>query len=115
VVFVAKSKETETIVITLISLTVASLSEMFGHSNVDASGTNIEIEHKSTNHDSRIYVFDLVLKDGRKWRKVVPNGQVSEVGAITYASGSVFSRQITINGAPDSSGVRMYDYIQKSA
>ena len=115
VVFVAKSKETETIVITLISLTVASLSEIFGHSNVDASGTNIEIEHKSANHDSRIYVFDLVLKDGRKWRKVVPNGQVSEVGAITYASGSVFSRQITINCAPDSSGVRMYDYIQKSA
>ncbi|HAM15344.1 MAG TPA: hypothetical protein DCP91_05710 [Eggerthellaceae bacterium] len=115
VVFVAKSREVETLVLTLISLTEESLNEMYGHSNVDASGTNIVVQHKNTNHDQREYVYDLVLKDGRKMRKVVPNGTVTEVGSIVYGAGNVFSRQITIQCAPDSSGVRMYDYIQKAA
>ena len=115
-VFVAKSSETETLVLTLVSVTEASLKEWYGHGNVDASNNGyIAIEHISTNREARAYVFELLLKDGRKWRKHVPNGVISEVGSIVYGSGEVAGREITITCMPDASGVRMYDYIEKSA
>lgn len=116
VIFVAKSSETETLVLTLVSVTEASLKEWYGHGNVDASNASyIAIEHISTNREARAYVFELLLKDGRKWRKHVPNGVISEVGSIVYGSGEVAGREITITCMPDASGVRMYDYIEKSA
>lgn len=115
VIFVAKSKEKETIKITLTSMTVESLNEFHGHSNVDDSGDFIVVEHKNTDHDQRAYLFDLLLKDGRQWRKFVPNGMVTEVGPIVLGAGKVFSREITITCSPDSDGVRVYDYIEKSA
>lgn len=115
-VYVAKSSETETLVLTLISITQASLSEWYGHDNVDATAsTYFKVVHTSVDHDQRKYVFELLLKDGRKWRKVVPNGQVTEVGSIVHASGEVASREITITCSPDENGVRMYDYIAKTA
>jgi len=113
-VYVAKSSETETLVLTLISITQASLSEWFGHENVDATAQDyFKIVHTSVDHDRRLYVFELLLKDGRKWRKVVPNGQVTEVGSIVHASGEVAGREITITCSPDADGVRVYDYIEK--
>ena len=116
VVYVAKSSETETLKLTLISITQASLSEWHGHDNVDATAAGyFKIEHTSAEHDQRVYVFELLLKDGRKWRKIVPNGQVTEVGSIVHASGDVAGREITITCSPDTDGVRVYDYIEKSA
>lgn len=115
-VFVAKSKETETLVLTLISVNEESLSEWHGHGNVDATAVGyIKVSHTNKLHDSRIYVFELLLKDGRKWRKVVPNGQVTEVGSIVHGASEVAGREITITCMPDESGVRMYDFIEKSA
>ena len=116
VIFVAKSSETETLVLTLVSVTEQSLGEWYGVDNVDASNAGyIAIEHVAKNREARTYVFELLLKDGRKWRKHVPNGVVSEVGSIVYSSGEVVGREITITCMPDANGVRMYDYIEKSA
>lgn len=116
VVYVAKSSETETLVLTLISITKESLNEWHGHQNVDDTAqTYFKVVHTSVDHDQRVYVFELLLKDGRKWRKVVPNGQVTEVGSIVHASGEVAGREITITCSPDADGVRVYDYIEKTA
>lgn len=112
VVYVMTSKETEKIKITLISFTLAALKEMHGHGNVSSTSSLITIQHKATNRTQQTYVFDLLLKDGRAWRKVIPYGQVTEVGPIVHGAGNVFGREITITCAPDSSGVRIYDYIQ---
>lgn len=114
VVYTMKSRETEKLVLTLISLTEDSLKEMHGHDNVSTSGNVITVEHITTDYDQRVYVFDLLCKDGRQWRKKVPSGQVTEVGPIVYGAGNVFGREITITCYPDSDGVRMYDYIQVS-
>lgn len=116
VVYVVKSKETETLTFTLISVTQASLSEWYGHDNVSASATDYYlVTHTSADHDQRVYVFELLLKDGRKWRKAVPNGQVTEVGSIVHASGEVVGREITVTCSPDEDGVRVYDYIEKES
>ena len=115
VVYVIKSSEVETEVLTLISTTLASLKEMHGHSNVAQKTGFIEVTHTVKEHDQRSYVFDLVLKGGRRLRKVIPNGIVSEVGSITYVSSEVYAREITITCMPDTTGVRVYDYIADAA
>ena len=114
VIFVAKSKETETIKLTLTGLTAESLKEWHGHANVDDSAAGYtKVTHTAAEHSERSYVFDFVLKDARRWRKHVPNGKVTEVGPIVHGSGSVVAREITITCSPDATGARVYDYIQK--
>lgn len=115
VVYVVKSSETETLVLTLISVTEAALKEMHGHGNVTSETNFFKVAHTIKDHDQRAYVFDLLLKDGRKLRKVVPSGIVSEVGSITYVSSEVYGREITITCMPDADGNRVIDYIQKTA
>jgi hypothetical protein len=112
IIWVGKSSEKESLVLTLVSHTRAALEEMFGHDNV-ADGTGCtKLTHRMTDHDPRVYVFDLVLKDGQRLRKVVPNGVVAKVGSITYVSTSLYARQITISCLPDEAGSRCYDYLQ---
>lgn len=115
VICVLKSQETETLTLTLVSITADSLAEWHGHGAVSESSNVITVKHANIDHDIRCYVFELLLKDGRKWRKVVPNGQVTEVGSIVHGSGEVAGREITITCMPDADGFRMYDYIQKTA
>lgn len=115
VVCVLKSKESEKLTLTFISTSKAALCEMFGHGNVTEETDWLEVRHTVKDHDIRAYVFDFVLKDTRRWRKVVPLGQVVELGSIVYAGKEVFGRKCTIQCYPDASGVRIYDYIQKAA
>lgn len=115
VIFVARKSETETLVLTLVSLTEESFAEWYGHDAVDATAADyIAIEHMSASREARAYCFELLLKDGRKWRKYVPNGLVSDVGSVVYGAGDVAGREITITCMPDEDGVRMYDYIETS-
>lgn len=115
VVFVAKSSEKETLVLTLMSITSRGLAEWYGDAAVDDTSTDYwKITHMAVDHDQRKYVFELLLKDGRKWRKYVPNGQVTEVGSIVHGAANVAMREVTITCMPDANGVRMYDYIEKA-
>lgn len=110
VIYVLKSSETETLTLTLVSKSEAALREMFGHNAVTNKTGFIEVHHAIDMHDQRSYVFDLVTKGNKRLRKVVPNGIVSEVGSITYASSELYAREITITTTPDEYGVRIYDY-----
>ena len=115
VVYVIKTKEKELQKFTLINLSDGALPEMFGHKNVTAGNDYTTIKHTSDEYDRREYLFDLLLKDGRKWRKYIPNGQVTEVGSIVYGAGQAFAREITITCYPDSTGTRVYDFIENEA
>lgn len=110
----ASSSREETVSCTLVEIKKDSLSEIYGHSNVTESddGKTITVKHKGGDRDARVYVFELLLKDGRKWRQVIPNGQVTEVGDLALASGDLAGRQVTITANVDTSGVSVYDYIQ---
>lgn len=75
----SRSNRVETEKFTLLENKKDSLAEQYGHSNVtDASGL-LTVHHNNEEREHRIYVAELVLKDGRRWRKVVPDGQVTEV------------------------------------
>ena len=113
VVAVLASKETETLKFTLISTSDDALKEMHGHSNVTTTSNTTTVKHKAGSFTERVYVFDLLLKSGKKWRKVAPNAKVTNRGPIVHASGNLYAREITLTCSPDSNGVRVYDYIQR--
>lgn len=114
VVCVLESKETEKITFTLISTTDDALKEMHGHSNVTTASNKTTVQHKAGSFTERVYVFDLLTKDGKKWRKVAPNAKVTSRGPIVSGAGNVYAREIELTCSPDASGVRVYDYIQRS-
>jgi len=91
VICVLKSQETETLTLTLVSITADSLAEWHGHGAVSESSNVITVKHANIDHDIRCY------------------------GSIVHGSGEVAGREITITCMPDADGFRMYDYIQKTA
>lgn len=113
VVFTATSKRTETIKATLLEVKEAALKEIYGQSMVTtATGGDMTVKHGSHDNPNRIYVLELVLRDGRKWRQVIPAGQVTEVGDLSLAAGELAGREVTITANVDTTGVSVYDYIQ---
>lgn len=115
VICVASSSREENITLTLVEIKKDTLAEIYGQANVtDASGV-ITVKHKASDMPQRVYVLELLLKDGRKWRQVVPAGQVTEVGDLTLASGELAGREITIACNYDSTaGASVIDYIQST-
>lgn len=115
-VYVATSSRTETITATLLEVAAAPLKEIYGQDmvEVDQSG-NITAKHGGHTSPKRVYVLELVLRDGRQWRQVVPAGQVTEVGELSLAAGEGAGRQVTITCNVDSTGVSVYDYIEAVA
>lgn len=111
-VFVTASSRTETVTLTLIEVKESALKEIYGQSMVTTTTGAITVKHGSHTNAGRIYVFELVLRDGRRWRQVIPNGQVTAVGDMTLASGELAGREITITCNVDSNGVSVYDYIE---
>lgn len=114
VILVASSSREETIKATLIEVKKDALAEQYGHSNVTDVNGVITVKHNSTEPDQRIYVLELLLKDNRKWRQVIPNGKVTEVGTLSIASGDLVGREVTITASPDSNGDSVIDYIDST-
>ena len=48
-------------------------------------------------------------------RAVVPDGQITERGDITYANGEAIGYQVTLTAYPDESGVKAYIYRDETA
>lgn len=56
--------------------------------------------------------FVLEVKDGlAKIRIVIPDGQITEVGEITYSDEEVIGYAVTIECYPDATGVKAYKYL----
>jgi len=114
VIWVGSSERTETIKLKLVEIRKDSLAEIYGHSNVTTDTTKkmLTANHKNGGHDARIYVLELLLEDGRKWRQVIHNGTVTEVGTLSLASTELAGREITITAATNAAGVSVTDFIQ---
>lgn len=115
-VYVAKTSRNETITLTLLEVMVAALKEIYGQDMVTTTTDgSIKVKHGSHDDGERIYVAELVLRDGRRWRQVIPKGQITEVGELSLAAGESSGREVTITAYKDSSGISVYDYIQAAA
>lgn len=96
-VYTTSSDRTETLACNLLEQNVAAFKEVYGTSNVtvDKSGV-VTIHHTNAEHENRIYVAELVLKDGRRKRMIIGAGQVTEHGDQTINSSTLLGNDITI-------------------
>lgn len=75
----------------------AALKEIYGDGNVSGT-TTLVAQHNGDDHPEHVYVLELVLKDGSRARKVMPLGQVTEIGDMVINSTTLLGREITISG-----------------
>lgn len=105
----SNSGRVESAEVTLAEIKAETLKRQYGAENVtDADGV-ITVKHNSNSHGSFSYILELLLKDGRRWRKVVPIGQSSELGELTIASTELCQRPLTIKYLTDEQGNTCYD------
>ncbi|WP_417757015.1 hypothetical protein [Senegalimassilia anaerobia] len=100
--------------LTLAEIKAETLKRQYGKNNVtDANGV-ITVKHNSDSHDVFSYVLELVLKNGRRWRKVVPNGKSSELDSLSIASSELCQRALTMKYLTDDAGNTCYDYYEST-
>lgn len=96
---------TETLQIALMEVNARSQSTIYGSENVTDESGVITVEHDWSNAgEASMFALLLLLKNGRKWVKLIRNGKVTGVGEFTGNKTTAAQRQITISYAKDSAG-----------
>ena len=89
-----------------------TLSLVMGAGNVtDADGV-ITAHDKGPNDATYVGVFEFVLKNGRKWRRVIPSTKISELGDMVVTYSEIVSREVTMAALKDAATGDYYtDYM----
>lgn len=107
-----RTSRVESAQLTFAEVKASTLKVMYGDDNVTDVGGVITVKHNGNSSDTWAIVLELVLKEGRRWRKVVPIAQPSELDDIKLAVDQLAARALTIKYLTDSEGNTCYDYIQ---
>ena len=110
----SNSNRVESAQFTLAEIKAETLKRQYGENNVTDKGGIITVHHNSDSHSVFAYVLELVLKNGRRWRKVIPQGQSSELDDLTVASSELCQRALTMKYLTDEAGNTCYDYIEST-
>ena len=108
------SKRVESAQLTFAEIKAATLKRQYGDANVTDENGLITVKHNADSHDVFAYVLDLVLKNNRRWRKVVPKGKSSELDDLTIASSELCQRALTMKYLTDEQGNTCYDYYEST-
>nr|DAQ46790.1 MAG TPA: tail protein [Caudoviricetes sp.] len=108
------SNRVESAQFTLAEIKAETLKRMYGAANVTDADGIITVKHNAESHDAFSYILELVLKNGRRWRKVVPQGKSSELDDLTVASSELCQRALTIKYMTDEHGNTCYDYYEST-
>lgn len=112
-VLVVSTDKPDTFKLTFIEATNANVLEtVYGANNVTVDNQNntITVRANADELSEFAYVIDMALRDGGLRRIVIPDGQLSEVGDITYKSDEAIGYETTISALPDASGNNHYEY-----
>lgn len=99
---------------TLAEIKADTLKVQYGPDNVTDEDGIITVRHNGDSVATYSYILELLLKSGRRWRKVVPMGQSSELDDLTIAVSELCARAITVKYLSDESGNTCYDYIEST-
>lgn len=95
------------------ALNVAVLKEVFGSANVSgALDTGISVSVKPGQHETKKWVFDMIMRNGVLKRICIPAGSISSVSEIAYNNTSAVGYEVTVTAMADSSGHTHYEYIK---
>ena len=108
------SNRVESAQVTFAEIKAETLKRQYGEENVSDTNGIITVKHNSNSHSAFAYVLELGLKNGRRWRKVVPMGQSSELDDLTIASSELCQRALTIKYLTDDNGNTCYDYFEST-
>ena len=87
------------------SLNVTTLEQVFGSDNVSGDLTSgIVVKANSKELDHSVWVIDMLMNGGYKKRVVIPNGQITATGEVTYADNSAVGFNATITAFPGGFG-----------
>lgn len=89
------TSHSENMTLTLAENKAATMGEMYGIKNVtDESGLmTVHVKGDETEHRCGVFLF--LLKDGRKWTRLVHDYQLKELGELTVASSELAAREST--------------------
>ena len=104
----------ESATFTLAEIKAKTLKLMYGDANVTDENGVISVAHNSAARDEWSLVLELVLKNNRRWRKVVPIAKTDELGDMTIAVAELAVREITIKYMVDEAGNTCYDYYEST-
>ena len=106
---------TESITFALMEIKAHALGTVYGHANVTDEDGVIEVQHNWGNSDEHYqYVFLLLLKNGRKWVKLIRQGKVTEVGEFAGNATTAASRTVTITYTKPDDAAACVDYIESN-
>lgn len=100
--------------LTLAEIKAETLKVQYGEDNVTDADGIITVKHNGNSATTRAYVLELVLKNGRRWRKVIPLGQSADLDDLTIAIGELCARALTIKYLTDTQGNTCYDYYEST-
>lgn len=109
-----QTSRVESAQLTLAEIKAMTLKLMYGDENVTDKAGVITVKHNGDSNGTWVVVLDLLLKNNRKWRKVVPLFQCSELDDLTLAVGELAARALTAKYLTDGDGNTCYDYIQST-
>lgn len=113
VVLTAASSIEHSLAVQFIEVNEVSLKEVFGQENVAVADDGaLTVSHKNTEMERRSLVGEFVLRDGRRFRKVIPNAQVTSWEDMTIVSSELYMLPVTYTEYPDENGAYEIDYIQ---
>ena len=92
-----------------------TLAVINGSANVTDEDGVLTAKDKGPNTDTYAAAFELLLKDGRKWRRYVPQCKVGELGDMTVSYSELVGREITMTALKDATADAYYvDYIDST-
>ena len=109
-----QTSRVESAQLTLAEIKAMTLKLMYGDENVTDKAGVITVKHNGNSNGTWVVVLDLLLKNNRKWRKVVPLFRCSELDDLTLAVGELAARALTAKYLTDGDGNTCYDYIQST-
>lgn len=111
----AKTSHTETMTATFAEVKKDTMGLVYGSGNVTDENGIMTVHVKADDAEELVGVLELVLKNGRRWRRVVHSMKVKEMGDLTVASSELMGREVTFSVMRDPESGDFYtDYYEST-